>query len=354
MEMVEVSKLNDHPKNSYFFDDIQGDNWQQFLESIQTSGVIEPIVISQNYTIVSGHQRVRACRELGINEIHCRIKIYDSEDTILKELLETNLRQRGIGNLNPIKFARCITELEKYYGVRQGSENEKGDNKIGEKNNSPHQKLQTDIANEIGLDKTQLRNYKKLLTLIPELQTLIETGEMPPTVGYKVWAKIPKTEQARLIAELGKDKIADMTQKQAQQYLVRIQELESENARLENDIDIIEEKLDEAKQHLPGDTEEILEENERLINKVRKEYERAEKYRKELELLQNKKTELQTIQPRVERFVFGSFKEVCYGFLDYLEQLEDVDASQNVFEIINEVERSIVNFKTTIGGIVNE
>lgn len=38
-----------------------------------------------------------------------------------KDLLETNLRQRGIGNTNPIKFAKCIQELEKIYGIKKGS-----------------------------------------------------------------------------------------------------------------------------------------------------------------------------------------------------------------------------------------
>jgi ParB-like chromosome segregation protein Spo0J len=44
--------------------------------------------------IISGHQRVRACNELGIDKVSCKVKVYDSDDAILKDLLETNLRQR--------------------------------------------------------------------------------------------------------------------------------------------------------------------------------------------------------------------------------------------------------------------
>lgn len=29
--------------------------------------------------------------------------------------------QRGIGNCNPMKMAKCIMELERIYGIRQGS-----------------------------------------------------------------------------------------------------------------------------------------------------------------------------------------------------------------------------------------
>jgi hypothetical protein len=62
--------------------------------------------------------------------------------------------------------------------VRDGSANLEGSNQhthgIGESNNFTHQKTQTDIAQELGITKQQLHNYKKLLTLIPELQNMVE------------------------------------------------------------------------------------------------------------------------------------------------------------------------------------
>ena len=64
MQEILVSELKPHPKNDYFFDDMSGDKWNEFVESVRTSGVIEPIVITQEKVIVSGHQRVRACKEL--------------------------------------------------------------------------------------------------------------------------------------------------------------------------------------------------------------------------------------------------------------------------------------------------
>jgi len=121
-------------------------------------------------------------------------KSQSKDDVIIKELFETNLRQRGIGNLNPIKFARCIVELERLYGITHG-----GNRKSSSDN--PNLKTGKELAEDIGIEQKQAINYKKLLTLIPELQELIETGKMPPTVGYNVWAKLPKEEQTRLIEE---------------------------------------------------------------------------------------------------------------------------------------------------------
>ena len=66
MQQINVNELKPHPRNNEFFDDMTGEKWKEFLESIKIRGVIEPIVITPDKTIVSGHQRVRACKELGI------------------------------------------------------------------------------------------------------------------------------------------------------------------------------------------------------------------------------------------------------------------------------------------------
>lgn len=123
-----------------------------------------------------------ACIELSIEDVPCEIRIYETEDKILKDLLETNLRQRGIGNTNPIKLGRCIVELEKIYDIRQGFHQNRDNLHI--------QKSQKDLAEEFGVSQRQLSDYKKLLTLIPELQDSIESGTLSPTVGYKVFCRM--------------------------------------------------------------------------------------------------------------------------------------------------------------------
>ncbi|HAK43133.1 MAG TPA: hypothetical protein DCM59_11125 [Clostridium sp.] len=76
-------------------------------------------------------------------------------------------------------------ELERIYGIRQGSANEKGDNKIGDRHNVVDQFTQEDLAENIGITPRQLQDYKKLNDLIPELQPLIESGSMKATVGTR-------------------------------------------------------------------------------------------------------------------------------------------------------------------------
>jgi len=74
------------------------------------------------------------------------------------------------------------------YGIRQG-----GNRKSKERNLDL--KSQSDLANDLGFSQKQLQDYKKLTTLIPELQNLIQNGSLSATTGYKIWAKMSPEEQ---------------------------------------------------------------------------------------------------------------------------------------------------------------
>ncbi|CAG7839925.1 hypothetical protein CLOHAE12215_01341 [Clostridium haemolyticum] len=248
MQMIEISKLKPHPRNQEFFDDIPKERWDDFIKSIVRRGVVEAIVVTQDLLIVSGHQRVKACKEIGILEIPCRITHYPNEDEklhiskedmILEDLICTNIMQRGVGNVNPMKMARCIRELERIYGVRQGSASD-GSNqyiKRADRNNFVEQKSQDDLAKQIGIDQRQLQNYKKLNELIPELQSLVETGALKSTTAYKIWAKMPQDEQEKFFNDIGQEKIKQLTQKKTEQIISEKKQLENKNKQLQEQLE---------------------------------------------------------------------------------------------------------------------
>lgn len=62
----------------------------------------------------------------------------------LEDLVETNIRQRGIGNPNPVKLGRCIKELERIYGIEHGGDRKTSSPKVSDLN-------QSDIAEMIGI-----------------------------------------------------------------------------------------------------------------------------------------------------------------------------------------------------------
>ena len=213
-KLIDINKLSPHPRNGYFFDDITGDSWGEFLNSVRTSGVIEPVVITNDNVIISGHQRVRACKELAIPKVKYCMATYDSEDAMLKDLIETNLRQRGIGNPNPVKFGRCIKELERIYGIREGRPSKKLANNYLV-SDDPH--TEQEFADRLGISLSSLKNYKKLAELIPEVEDFLVTGMVNQTTALAIVRQLCQDDQKELMAQL--DKTTKYTQEEVQKQI---------------------------------------------------------------------------------------------------------------------------------------
>ena len=273
MQMMKVRELVPHPRNTEFFDDMTGGKWNDFIKSIKTSGVIEPIIVTQDKVVVSGHQRLRACKSLGIKEIAVEMRNYDSEDAILKDLIETNIRQRGDVGGSDIKLGNRIKELERIYGIKHGGDTSK-------RNNVPLAPTQQDLAKKLGISERTLRNAKALADLPQEIQDLVEQGTISSSTASRLIAKLTQEEQEKLVAAL--PVVDRLTQKQVEKYINQIQakdnqiagyELKAEQDKQEKER--LRSELKEAKnaeqkvqvvtkEVVPDDYEEVKEERERL------------------------------------------------------------------------------------------
>lgn len=322
MELIAVSKLVPHKQNSYFFDDIEGEPWMAFCESIETSGVIEPVIATQDYTIVSGHQRVRACKALGIEKVLTDIRVFNSEDEVLKQLIETNLRQRGIGNTNAVKLGRCIAELERIYGIKNGGDRKSDPTKLA-------LKTQTDLAEEIGMSSEQLRKYKSLTELIPELQDAVQSGQITATTAMGFVKKLSPEEQKQLAEQIGvQEKVPN---KKVQEYLDEIQrtkrkvsELETENILLKNRSpevkEVVKEVVPDDYQTLKNKAKVFDQESARLNQKLKEAYD-----------------ERNELQDRVNELEHAT-----------QEGLESSNLSENVYYFCSMAN----NFVSNVGGLV--
>ncbi|MDM0529532.1 ParB/RepB/Spo0J family partition protein [Clostridium perfringens] len=135
--------------------------------------------------IISGHQRYKACKDLGINLVPVIIRedLVD-EDEKRKKLLATNF---GRLENNPMKQSKVITEYEKLCEIKHG----------GARGHNVHLNNQEQIASEFGITPRQLRRLKKLQDLIPELQDMVEQDELSATVGHQIWARMSQEEQEK-------------------------------------------------------------------------------------------------------------------------------------------------------------
>lgn len=225
MATLKVSDLSPHPKNNYYFDDVSGDKWNEFLESIRKNGVREQIIVTDDMVIVSGHQRVRACKELGIQVIDAKIEHYNSDDDVVRDLIEINTKQRGVISDSEIKIGRRIKFLEEYYGIQHG--NNQHTERSGHNVNS---KSQDDLAEELEMSKRQMSRYKSLTDLIPELQDAVESGQITATTAMGFVKRLSPEEQKKLAESIsGQDKVSG---KEVEKYIVELKAKDAEIERL--------------------------------------------------------------------------------------------------------------------------
>jgi ParB-like chromosome segregation protein Spo0J len=205
---ISTNVLKVHPKNQEFFDDIEGNQYEKFKNSIQVDGVITPLIISHDMTIISGHQRYKACIELGMKLVPVIIDedLIDENDK-LRKLLAANFGRLKNDEVKQRKVAVKYVEL---CGIKRGG-NHKSNNSL----------LTLDeIANQLGTSQTTLKEMLAIeRKLIPEIKILVDKMLITKTTASKIWVKLSLTEQSQLFEKLGEDNIAEMTQKQTQQYI---------------------------------------------------------------------------------------------------------------------------------------
>jgi len=327
MQQIKISELKSHPRNTEFFDDISGEKWTEFLESIKTSGVIEPVIITAEKIIVSGHQRTRACKELGIESVLCEVHAYENEDQILKDLLETNIRQRGDVGGSAKKVGKRIKELERLYGIRNGSAGGTGVNQYTkelERNNFA-QATQETLASDLGIEVRTLQNYKLLADMIPELEDLLDTGIVTKTTALAIMKNLSDSEQEELISSM--DTTKRITQKQVQQYIDEIKGLEEKIA--DQDID------------------DLVEKKEKAQESERKMYEKLQTQKKENEELKKKAKD--SVENEVVPDDYEETKLMLEGITEIKERLEEElnEAQQELAAIKSELDMQKRLVKTT-------
>ena len=355
MELMNPNNLRPHPRNNEFFDDMDGQKWKDFLQSVRTSGIIEPIIVTQDLVIVSGHQRVRAAKAIGLMKIAVEVRHYENDDKVLKDLIETNIMQRGIGNTNPIKLAKCIVELERILGIRNGSANEKGNNRIGDGHNVGD-KNQSDLAEELKMSQKQLSRYKKLLDLVPELQSAVETGMVSATNATAILAKLPECEQ-KAIAE----QIVGTDGKVSKQELER---LKAENEKLRNRKPevverVIEKKVEVESEFAKRRLENLEKENKKLISERQEfvdKWKKSEQERKALEDEMKKPENERAEKIKTSALFFcagvSNFIEKYGGYVWLADSLNEMEKSERdgYLKAVNALEGWIYQMKQNMKG----
>lgn len=224
IQQIPIKDLKIHQKNKRYFDDIRGPGYDMFKKSIKEEGILTPLNVAPDMTILSGHQRYKAACDLKFDTVPAIIE--DSvvtEDDKLRKLIASNF---GRIKNNPMKQSRAIVEYENLCEVKRGNPNFFV---------SSNGKKQREIAAELGISVDTLKRLKRLQKLSPEVQEKVENEEMTYTTALKVFGSLQFEEQKRVLSKfLGKN-LTGITPPELTQMIVEENfKVDSENGKILN------------------------------------------------------------------------------------------------------------------------
>ena len=283
--MLSPSVLKVHPRNEEFFDNIDGADFDRLVESIKEHGVLTPLRVTKDMILISGHQRVRAAIEAGVAKVPVIFDESTDDDDVLMKLIETNF---GRMKNDPIKQARWIEEYKNLKGICRG-----GDRKS--KSNNSTLKIE-DIAQALGVERSTIFNLQQLLTLDPAIQQLISDGNISPTTGFKLIAKLSPEDQRKLL-----DKLPDDVKFSAKSIEAKINEIRAEGAANANFVQEENNRLIEKNESLVRENNELRSGNASYGSEHEKIAELEEERRKYYERYMSSKKEIERMRGEVDK-----------------------------------------------------
>lgn len=130
----------------------------ELADSIKVHGLIQPIILRKTgneYEIIAGERRWRACKMAGLKEIPCIIKDIDEKVSAKYALIENIQRE----DLNPIEEAIAYKKLMEDFGLTQ-----------------------EEVAKELGKSRSYIANTVRLLNLHEKIIDYISKGDL--TAGH--------------------------------------------------------------------------------------------------------------------------------------------------------------------------
>ncbi|QJQ95607.1 MULTISPECIES: ParB/RepB/Spo0J family partition protein [Halomonadaceae] len=135
--------------------DIQPEALEELADSIRAQGVMQPIVVrpidGNRYEIIAGERRWRAAQLAELDVIPAVIREVSDQVALALALIENIQRE----NLNPVEEAMALKRLLDEFDLTQQQ-----------------------VADAVGRSRAQVTNLLRLLSLDPEVQTLLERGDL--------------------------------------------------------------------------------------------------------------------------------------------------------------------------------
>ena len=212
--------FKDHPFSQY-----EGQRFADMVESVRENGVLVPIVVRPsedgNFEILSGHNRVAAAKEAGLEKVSAVVREGLTDDEAMFIVTETNLIQRSFADM---KHSERAIAIAKHYDIMKKKPGYRSD-LIGEIESMTHSPVANKssmgkLGEQYGLSKDTIHRYLRVNTLIPALKERLDSGEVALRVAVTL-SYLDASTQKEVKAQLAKGKkltikIANMLRDEAE------------------------------------------------------------------------------------------------------------------------------------------
>ena len=142
--------------------------------SLETHGQLEPIVVNNDFVIISGHRRYFSMMQLGWTECDIRVSNLDNDIVALIEFNRSRIK-----SVNDILNESRILERELKKEIGRGR---------NAREQRSGKKMQTiiEVSKKLGLAPTQLKKIKSIANYEPSLISAIDNDEMSVNKAYEI------------------------------------------------------------------------------------------------------------------------------------------------------------------------
>jgi len=185
-EFLPIDKLRPFENHPFRVkDDAEMD---QLVFSVLTQGLLTPIVVretdTEEYEVISGHRRLRACQKAGIETVPALIYSMDRDAAIIA-LVDSNLHREPLLPIEKAFAYRMKMEAES----RQGQRNDLTSDQVGPKLTAAA--ISEDSA-------SQVKRYIRLTYLIPEILQMVDEKKIALTPAVEL-SYLTESEQRDLL-----------------------------------------------------------------------------------------------------------------------------------------------------------
>ena len=171
---IPLELIDDFPDHPFKVRD--DEDMIQLVESVKERGVITPATVRQKedgrYELISGHRRKRACELAGFEALRCEVVDLD-RDAATVLMVESNYQRSQILPSEKAFAYKMRLEAMKRQAGRPSKENASP-----LATNFAQGRSDTELGEQVGESKDQVRRYIRLTNLVPELLDLVDEGKI--------------------------------------------------------------------------------------------------------------------------------------------------------------------------------